>query len=148
MNDLTIVFTTCDKYFDLCDGFSYRRQFALYKTSLQIGLYQTDFLKEMLKRDENPWEFEIYGSFRAFFNKGIFICKTDDYHVFPYSHGKLVGRGKYNNELKKYFELKENIEFSDKRDIYYKSSENASSLKRKVLFLLYVPISFLKKKPK
>lgn len=94
--------------------FSFRRHLSLYKITAHIAIYRTSFLKNILKRNENAWEFEVNGTFRSFFKKGSFICKTNDHFTFPYHYGLLVRQGKYDRGLKEYFEKKENLVFANR----------------------------------
>lgn len=61
-----------------------------YYISLQAGLWRTNLLKALLRRHENPWGFELYGSHRARRHKHQFTRLTKDrFHalesrVFPY----------------------------------------------------------------
>lgn len=97
--------------------FSIRKHFAQYKCTAHISIYRTSFLKKILKRNENAWEFEVNGTIRSFLKKGKFICKNNRNFTFPYSYGLLVRQGSYDKKLKEHFESFEGLEFSVTRPL-------------------------------
>lgn len=55
MDKITILYNTCDKYECLWEGFF----------TLLHKYWRVDYLKSILRTYENPWQFEISGSFRS-----------------------------------------------------------------------------------
>lgn len=53
-------------------------KFSSYRISLQPTLWKKDFLKDLLIKGENPWHFEILGTFRSFFlNKKLLVPSNE-----------------------------------------------------------------------
>lgn len=66
--------------------------------NFQVGLWNIECLKTLLKEKENPWDAEVLGSVRTrLYPKYEFYCLEDDKYT-PYKYGKgwLVVRGKWN----------------------------------------------------
>lgn len=73
---------------------------ANYLVNLQVGLWRKDILLSLLRKKENPWQTEIYGSIRArAYSDYIFLCMDSDDHM-PIKNGRgwLIVRGKWNVE--------------------------------------------------
>jgi len=105
------------KYQPDLSGFCLRKQFSLYKMTAHITLYQTDYLRSVLKKCETAWEFEVNGTVRAWFKKGMFFCAQDNtLPIFPYDYGRLCIRGTYWGPVKRHFESAEQITFSNIRE--------------------------------
>ena len=67
-----------------------------YRVNLQAAIWNTAFLKQLVKRGENAWEFEVFGSRRSNNLQGKFstvVCKPED-APFPYYCTGVV-RGKW-----------------------------------------------------
>ena len=94
------------------DKFEQRARFAPYRVNAQIALWRVSYLKKVIKLYENPWEFELNGSFRSSIYGGkLYSLKKNAPLVFDYDWGFLVVRGQLNKEISDYFETKEGIEF-------------------------------------
>lgn len=94
------------------DKFEQRGRFAPYRVNAQIALWRVSYLKKIIKLYENPWEFELNGSFRSSIYGGkLYSLKKDSPLVFDYDWGFLVVRGQLNKEVSDYFIKNENIEF-------------------------------------
>lgn len=94
------------------DRFEQRPRFAQYRINAQIALWRVSYLKKIIKLYENPWEFELNGSFRSSLYGGkIFSLKKNAPLVFDYDWGFLVVRGQLNKEVSDFFENKESIKF-------------------------------------
>lgn len=76
---------------------------ANYRISLQAALWRkVDFIK-YLRKHENAWQFEIYGSARARRYHDNFYCVNRDYirdhgSIFPYKPTGII-KGKWNREV-------------------------------------------------
>ncbi len=93
--------------------FEKRGRFAPYRINAQIGLWRVSYLKKIIKLYENPWEFELNGSFRSsLMGGGIYSLKKHTTLVFDYDWGFLIVRGRLNRKVANYFEENENIKFS------------------------------------
>lgn len=98
-----------DKTYD----FEKRGRFTRYRINAQIGLWRVSYLKKILKSFENPWQFEINGSFRSSIIGGdIYSLKKEAPLVFDYDWGFLIIRGKLNENIAKYFREKENLDMN------------------------------------
>jgi len=49
-------------------------QKAAFRISLQAGLWRTEVLRRHLRRHENPWQFEVWGTQRAHRVRESFLC--------------------------------------------------------------------------
>ena len=115
-------------------GFVYRKQFAPYKITAHLTLYDKSFLTSILKDGESAWEFEVNGSVRAWLRRGQFLCcKKGGTPVFPYD-GDFVRHGKFVKSRKEYFEKNEGIIFSEERGVIdnLDSEKGPGSLQKKI----------------
>lgn len=87
-----------------------RGRFARYRVNAQIALWRVEYLKRIMRTYENPWQFELSGTFRSQLGGGIFLSiKKGIRSPFIYDYGFLVVRGMLNKELAQYFLQKEGI---------------------------------------
>lgn len=99
---------------EFSEYFEERARFATYRINAQIGLWRVSYLKSIIRKYENPWEFELNGSFRSSLYSGkLYALKKNAPLVFDYDWGFLIVRGKINREVADYFETNENITFDD-----------------------------------
>jgi hypothetical protein len=65
-------------------------QKAAFRINLQAGLWRTQVLRRHLRRHENPWQFEVWGTQRSHRMKESFLCvnpqalQRGDVAIFPY----------------------------------------------------------------
>lgn len=98
---------TRKKYFK---NFELRKKICQYRINAQIGIWRTDYLKKIIRVNENPWEFEINGSFRSSIYGGkIYSIIEGTPKVFDYDYGFLIIRGKQNTALIEYFNENEKL---------------------------------------
>lgn len=118
-------------------GFFRRNQFSLYKMTAHITLYRKDYLRKLLKKAESAWEFEVNGTIRSWFKRGVFLCpENNERAVFPYDFGSLILRGKYYGPVKRWFEEKERLTFSDCRQTLEQWPAGSSgSAQKKLMYL-------------
>lgn len=134
------------------DYFEKRARFAPYRVNAQIALWRVTYLKKIIKCYENPWEFELNGSFRSSLIGGkLFSLKKNAPLVFDYDWGFLVIRGQLNKEVADYFVNKEGIEFDHtftyiNIDAYQALSNQRRGNKRKKLKYLWKMIVSLFRK--
>ena len=55
------------------------KKLSSYRISLQPTLWKKDFLKKILIKGENPWHFEILGTFRSFFIDKKLLVVSDEW---------------------------------------------------------------------
>lgn len=84
---------------DRFDRFELRPQECEYKFNCQVGLWRTKELASFFRKHESPWEWEVYGSIRAWRCKQKFYSlKPDAKKVFSYGdsyYGCIIHRGKW-----------------------------------------------------
>jgi hypothetical protein len=64
-------------------GVAYMGQTQEHRTALQLAIWRKDILRELLKKGENPWQFELDGNERSFNIKDPFMVVT--HSIVPYS---------------------------------------------------------------
>lgn len=111
----------------------------MYRINAQIALWRVDYLKSILRTYENPWQFEMNGSFRSSLKRGVLLSvKKNTPAVFDYDYGFLIIRGEVNKEIADYFEKTEGIKldvpFSEYKEEKYQTDSDA---KRMMRFLKY-----------
>lgn len=99
---------------EFSDLFEQRSRFAPYRINAQLALWRVSYLKKIIRKYENPWEFELNGSFRSSFASGkLYSLKPDAPLVFDYDWGFLIVRGQINREVADYFVKNEFLSFDD-----------------------------------
>ena len=73
-----------------------------YKVSLMPGIWNKKFLEKILKKGENAWEFEKFGSKRAYYEKNFFSL-----HKNFFFYDNAIIKGKWQ----KHIALKYNVAF-------------------------------------
>jgi hypothetical protein len=109
-------------------------QKASYRISLQAGLWRKERLRYYLRRHENPWQFEVWGSKRAHRIKDSFLSVSHDVfadpsrQIIPYEPTGIV-KGKWDRNIvhRLFLENGIDVDFS-KRGFYDPQQE--SSVKR------------------
>lgn len=86
-----------------------------YKLSAQIGIWRIMDLLKLVKPFENPWQFEIHGSKRAWnSDKNFFVIKSNYISPIKYTFTGVLKRGKWIkkviNDLILMYELKINLD--------------------------------------
>ena len=90
--------------------FERRARFAPYRINAQIALWRVDYLRKIIRSYENPWQFEISGSFRSSIYGGkLYALKKEAPLVFDYDWGFLIIRGKVNEKVADYFKHHEGL---------------------------------------
>jgi len=79
---------------------------AKYRISTQAALWRVDTLRSYLAAEENGWMFEIYGTWRSWKRKELFLCaRFDSEHGGPaidYLHTGII-KGKWLREIQDVF---------------------------------------------
>ena len=110
-----------------------------YYVSAQITLWKKSYLKKVLRKNESPWDFEWYASYRcAHYKENSFVWDNKDYNLFPiymkgeWSYG-LMG-GKWAKGTPYFFE-KHGVEcdFSKRGFFDFEKQEKAWNKKEKKL---------------
>ena len=63
------------------DGFINISHSKFFRVSLQIGIWEKNFLLSLLRKGETPWEFELYGSKRFFDSDGAYFLKKQPFVI-------------------------------------------------------------------
>ena len=94
-------------------SFEKRGRFSPYRVNAQIGLWRVSYLKKILRTYENPWQFELSGSFRSSVYGGrIYSLKKSAPLVFDYDWGFLIIRGQLNHNVSDYFVQNEGLDMN------------------------------------
>lgn len=105
-----------------------------YRVNCQATLWKADFLKQLLRRDENAWQFEIFGSRRSVRIKTGFLTpspkffKYDSKEIVSYVVNTGVIKGRWNINTQMLFE-KHNIHMDYSLRGFY---QNVSYFENKV----------------
>lgn len=126
-----------------------RGRLAQYRINAQIALWRVDYLKNIMRSYENPWQFELSGSFRSVLHGGTLLSiKRGERSPFIYDYGFLIVRGMINKELAEYFAKNEgiNVEFPFKEYNAEEYYDNKSGKFLRVLgYFKDAVVSLLKK---
>ena len=128
--------------------FEIRGRFARYRINAQIALWRVEYLRKILRTYENPWQFELSGSFRSSIYGGkILSLKKNSPLVFDYDFGFLVIRGRLNRQVADYFSKIEGIEMNFPFEDFDGSSQTAvdSRSARFIHYFLDMVVSLFRK---
>jgi len=79
----------------LCDNYLLRDHYGRYKTALQVGIWNKEFLKRITVKGESPWEFETFSNIRSFTEYyKCYALKSNKYKPISYNDGFFVIQGK------------------------------------------------------
>lgn len=90
-----------EKNTNLCNKnkWAHRDRFGRYKTSLQCGIWKKSVLHDLLRENENPWEFELFGNIRSFlYEDSFYALKEKEYKPIKYNEGLFMVQGKINSK--------------------------------------------------
>lgn len=109
---------------------------AEFRINLQAAIWRKDFLMKFIRKHENPWQFETWGTKRAQrFSNEIYHIKKDAKHVFIYPEGGVLADGKWYEKKAIDFMNKEgfSIDFSI-RGIYHIGDSRKTEIKHRSFF--------------
>lgn len=134
---------------NLDPNYELRGRFAKYRVNAQIGLWRVSYLRKILRSYENPWQFELSGSFRSSLIGGkLYSLKKDAPLVFDYDWGFLIIRGRVNRKIANYFVENEkidmNLPFEDFNEAEY-SVPSGWRFRRMIRYCWDMIISLFKK---
>ena len=108
---------------------------SLYRSTAVFALWNKETLLQILRSNENPWEFEIKGSIRSDEFDNFFVVRKD---FFQFIHS--VVRGKFlNSAYKKIKEEDNKLLVLIKRDInspFYELRQRLVNLRHKIFYLV------------
>lgn len=80
--------------------FVVKKQRVPYKCNAQFALWRKSFLKKCIRKGENPWEFEMIGTYRMWHYREKALYRKDAFHnAIPYPRGGIVQKGRIKHEL-------------------------------------------------
>lgn len=127
------------------NGFVKRARIAPYKLNMQAGIWRTDCLKELWRKNDSPWTWEIYGNSRTFDDKYKFYC-LESLNNTPINYGYNVNgmgvfRGKWCDDVPPLFE-KEMISVDFSRRGFYSPEEEQKSIQGDNIFAVVLTAFF------
>lgn len=122
-------------------GFVERGRIAPYKLNLQAGIWRTDCLKKLWRKNDSPWTWELYGNSRTFEDRYKYYC-LESLDNSPIEYGKgydawSVFRGKWCDDIPPLFE-KENILIDFSKRGFYSPEEKQKSIMGNNLFDIFI----------
>ncbi len=110
---------------------------APFRINLQAALWRKSFLLKFIRKHENPWQFESWGSIRARrFSDKIFHLEKDTKRVFIYPDGGIIADERWFGEIAIETLKREgynDIDFS-KRAIYHKGEARKTEIVHRNFF--------------
>lgn len=81
-------------------GFELQKKKVPYRINGQASIWRVDYLIKILRKHENPWQFEVRGSIRSRrYKEEIYTLCRGNKPIFNYAWGNVVKSGKWNQEL-------------------------------------------------
>lgn len=116
-------------------GFEKRPQKGEYKLNCQIALWNKDILAKCIRKHENPWEWELWGSRRSSrYKYEFYTLKQDETPVFDYCRGKIIMRGRWWKKYSDPLNTKYNLSLDyTKRESYEEYLENKPKRQRNLM---------------
>lgn len=72
---------------------------AEFRMNLQAAIWRKDYLMKFIRKHENPWQFETWGSIRSLrYRDEIYHIQKTAPHVFIYPEGGVFADGKWYEE--------------------------------------------------
>lgn len=92
----------------------HRNRYGRYKTSLQCGIWDKNIFKNLLKKRESAWEFELYGNIRSFLyrDNNFYALRTVGDKPICYNDGFFMVQGRLNLSEKKRLERENQLEIA------------------------------------
>ena len=101
-----------------------------FRINLQAALWRKSYLMKFIRKHENPWQFENWGSIRARrYSDKIYHLRKDAKRVFIYTDGGIIADERWHTEAAVELLKKEgyNIDFSA-RTIYHKGDARKTEI--------------------
>ena len=120
-----------------------------YRISVPFYIWDKSKLKKYIRKHENPWQFERYGTIRSYFeNERFYSVNTNIFNeknkIYPYlGNGNYLKRGKWNREIIVGLFTKENINMDFNKRGFYKEEIKTLSKKIKKYFSIVFLFSIL-----
>ena len=106
-------------------------QKAFYRISLQASLWRKDQLRSYIRKHENPWQLEVWGSKRAHRIKDSILCVNRDIFneqnrlVIPYKPTGII-KGKWNKQAVLELFLANGIDIDFSRREFYDPNQKSA----------------------
>ena len=114
-------------------GLVRRTKKANYLLNMQVGIWNKEILKELMRENESPWQTELYGSIRARkLEDYFFLClRSDADSPYKYGRGLLMVRGAWTGkEIKRLGLEKFSDDIFDGKDIIYSEFSSLGLVER------------------
>jgi hypothetical protein len=88
--------------FPRLEGFNKVNKYADYRLNSAAALWKREELLRNLENTDNPWAWEVFGSYRSFKYQSVFLCPEDSIQdVIKYAHSKggAIYRGKWVRDV-------------------------------------------------
>lgn len=108
---------------------------APFRMNLQTAIWRTSSIKKFIRKHENPWQFEIWGSKRIRrYREKIYHLDKDAKKVFTYPVGGVLADGKWRTEESVELLKRNEIDFDEnKRGIYHPGDSRKTEIKHRTM---------------
>jgi len=117
--------------------------------NLQKGIWRKETLLKLLRKNENPWEMEYYGSIRAIYYGTKVLTEIPSHNpTFSYDYGWLVVRGKFDKNIFRYFVDNESVDSNLALEIGFRENNikaKKASIFKKIKHLFLAIFSIFRK---
>lgn len=106
---------------------------AEFRINLQAAIWRKDFLMKFIRKHENPWQFETWGSKRSQrFTDKIYHMQKKAKHVFIYPEGGVFADGKWYEQKTIDFLKKEGFDIDlSIRGVYHIGDTRKTEIKHR-----------------
>lgn len=106
---------------------------APFRMNLQTALWRKESLEKYIRKHENPWQFEIWGSKRIRrYKDRIYHLDKDVKKVFTYPVGGVLADGKWRTEESVQLLKSNGIVFDEnQRGVYYPGNNRKTEIKHR-----------------
>ena len=106
---------------------------APFRMNLQAALWRKSSLEKYIRKHENPWQFEIWGSKRIRrYNERIYHLDKDAKKIFTYPVGGVLADGKWRTDESVKLLKSNGIEINeDVRGVYYPGDSRKTEIKHR-----------------
>lgn len=109
---------------------------AEFRINLQAAIWRKSFLMKFIRKHENPWQFETWGTKRAQrYNDEIYHIQKEAKHVFMYPEGGVLADNRWRgNEVVEFMKNQGfNIDYSI-RGVYHEGDQRKTEIVHRSFF--------------
>lgn len=106
---------------------------AEFRMNLQAAIWRKSYLMKFIRKHENPWQFETWGSVRSRrYKDEVYHIRKGEKRVFDYPEGGVLADNKWRGDAVVEFLKQEgfSIDYS-KRDVYYEGEDRKTEIKHR-----------------